>query len=114
MGKTTVGWDVWTALTADGITAGYVDIDQLGMSMPAPPADPERYGLKVDNLAAVTPHYRGAGAQLVVVSGACDVENVEKFANGARVTLCRLTLDHHQLRARLVNRVGVATLWMPR
>ena len=50
------------------------------------------------------PHYRGAGAQLVVVSGVCDVEHVQKFADGARVTLCRLQLDHEQLRARLHNR----------
>ena len=104
VGKTTVGWEIWTELSATGITAGYVDIDQLGMSVPASPADPEQYGLKVDNLAAVMPHYRNAGAQLVVVSGACDVEHVQKFADGTRVTLCRLQLDHNQLRARLADR----------
>ena len=104
VGKTTVGWEIWTEFTATGLTAGYVDIDQLGMSVPASPEDPERYGLKVDNLAAVMPHFRGAGAQLVVVSGACDIEHVQKFANGARVMLCRLQLDHEQLRARLADR----------
>jgi broad-specificity NMP kinase len=104
VGKTTIGWEIWTELSATGITAGYVDIDQLGISVPAPPADPERYALKVDNLAAVMPNYRRAGAQLVVVSGACDVEHVQKFADGARVTLCRLQLDHDQLRARLADR----------
>ena len=104
VGKTTVGWEIWTELSATGITAAYVDIDQLGMSLPASPADPERYGLKVDNLAAAMPHYRGAGAQLLVVSGACDVQHVQKFANGAGVTLCRLQLDHEQLRARLADR----------
>jgi cytidylate kinase len=104
VGKTTVGWQVWTELSAAGFTAGYVDIDQLGMSLPASTADPERYGLKVDNLAAVLPHYRSAGADLLVVSGACDVEHIQKFADGARVTLCRLQLDHEALRARLAGR----------
>ena len=104
VGKTTVGWKIWTELSATGITAAYVDIDQLGMSIPVSPADPERYGLKVDNLGVLMPHYRRAGAQLVVVSGACDVEHVQKFADGARVMLCRLELDHEQLRTRLADR----------
>ena len=105
-GKTTVGWQIWSELTAAGITAGYVDIDQLGISLPASADDPQRYRLKSENLAVVMPHYRVAGAQVVVVSGTCDIEHARKFAGGAAVTLCRLRLDHDELRNRLAGRGG--------
>ena len=42
-----------------------------------------------------------AGAQVVVVSGTCDVKQTEKFVHEAAVTLCRLQLGHDELRARL-------------
>jgi len=103
-GKTTVAWRIWSELTAAGITAGYVDIDQVGMSVPRPAQDPEHYQLKVDNLAAVVRNCQAAGARLVVISGTCDVERTRRFADNAPVTLCRLALEHGQIRARLAER----------
>lgn len=104
VGKTTVGWQIRSELAAAGVTAGYVDIDQLGMSEPAPADDPHRYRLKAENLAAVIPNYRAAGAQIMVVSGTCGIEHVRKFADSPAVTLCRLRLDHDELRIRLSER----------
>ena len=34
IGKSTVGWEIFTQLTQAGIEAGYVDIDQLGICIP--------------------------------------------------------------------------------
>jgi adenylylsulfate kinase-like enzyme len=104
VGKTTVGWEIWSELAAAGITAGYLDIDQLGMSEPAPADDPHRYRRKAQNLAAVIPHYGAAGAQIVVVSGTCGIEHARAFAENPAVTLCRLRLDHDELRRRLSGR----------
>jgi hypothetical protein len=91
-------------MSGAGITAAYVDIDQLGISVPAPADDPERYRLKAENLAAIVAQFRADGAQVVVVSGTCDVMHVQKFVDKAEVTLCRLQLSHEELRARLAHR----------
>jgi adenylylsulfate kinase-like enzyme len=103
-GKTTVAWRIWSEVSTAGITAGYVDIDQVGMSVPRPADDPEHYQLKVDNLAAVVRNCQAAGARLVVISGTCDVERARGFADSAPVTLCRLALEHDQISARLAGR----------
>ncbi len=103
-GKTAVAGRIFSELSAAEITAGYVDIDQVGMSMPRPEYDPEHYQLKVDNLAAVVRNCQAAGARLVVISGTCDVERTRGFAGNAPVTLCRLSLEHDQIRARLAER----------
>lgn len=103
VGKTTIGWEIWSELAAAGITAGYLDIDQLGMSEPAPADDPHRYRRKAENLAAVVPDYGAAGAQ-IVVSGTCGIEHAREFAENPAVTLCRLRLDHDELRIRLSGR----------
>jgi len=104
VGKTTVGWEIRSELAAAGITAGYVDIDQLGMSEPAPADDPHRYRLKASNLAAVIPNYGAVGAQILVVSGTGGIEQARTLAESPAVTLCRLRLDHDELRIRLSDR----------
>ncbi len=34
VGKTTVGWEIFSRLTRTGVAAAFVDIDQLGMCYP--------------------------------------------------------------------------------
>ena len=63
IGKSTVGWEIFTQLTQAGIEAGYVDIDQLGMCYPEPAPDPGRHRMKAQNLgAAITLCRLHAGA----------------------------------------------------
>src|SRR5262245_18986915 len=69
VGKTTVGFEVFAGLARDGVRAGFVDIDQLGMDYPEPPHDPGRYRLKAGNLNSVVANFRAAGARGVVVAG---------------------------------------------
>jgi len=68
VGKSTIGWHIRHRLTG----AAFVDIDQLGMCYPEPPADPGRHLLKASNLAAVLDGFRAAGVRCVVVAGVVD------------------------------------------
>src|SRR5215471_3813961 len=68
VGKTTVAWEIYTALAGAGTPAGYVDIDQLGICFPEPAGDRGRHRLQARNLNAVVGAFRAAGARCVVVS----------------------------------------------
>jgi broad-specificity NMP kinase/gluconate kinase len=100
VGKSTVGWELFRGL--DG-TAGYVDIDQLGMCYPESPADPGRHRLKAANLGAVVRSFRSAGARALVVSGVLDRAHTPRPA-GVDLTVCALRSEPGVLRARLVRR----------
>ena len=106
VGKSTVGWDIYSRLARGGIRAAFADIDQLGMCYPEPPSDPGRYRMKERNLAAVTEGLRAAGSECVVVSGVADpVRGVPAGAvPGADVTVCLLTVTPAELERRLARR----------
>ena len=72
IGKSTIGWEIFTQLIQAGIAVGYVDIDQLGICYPEPASDPGRHRMKAQNLGAVVANYRAAGARCVIVSGVVD------------------------------------------
>ena len=72
VGKSVVGWEVYSRLIDRGRPCAYVDIDQLGICYPAPSTDPHRHRLKADNLAAVAAGFAGQGARGLVVSGVLD------------------------------------------
>ena len=72
VGKTSVGWEIYSELVRSGIQTGYVDIDQLGMCYPELATDPGRHRMKTRNLGAVVAVYRAAEARCVVVSGVID------------------------------------------
>jgi DNA polymerase III delta prime subunit len=115
VGKTTVGWQLFTQLTRDGTPTGYVDIDQLGMCYaaptpdewaPEPASDPGRYRMKARNLDAVVTNFQAAGAQCLIVSGVVDADR--GFDAGlvphAALTACRLRCEPGDLRTRLAGR----------
>jgi hypothetical protein len=115
VGKSTVAWELFTGLTADGVPAGYVDIDQLGMCYgppterewaPEPASDPARYRMKERNLAAVVANYRAAGAHGLIVSGIVDpVRGIDAGLFGdAVLTPLRLRSTPDELRRRVTGR----------
>jgi adenylylsulfate kinase-like enzyme len=107
VGKTTVGWEIFSQLDSAGVRVGYVDIDQLGMCYPTPADDPHNHRVKVANVAAAVATFRAAGARCVVVSGTVDVDQARTYADqipGAALTFCRLSLDRDGLRTRLAER----------
>ncbi|MBE3074962.1 MAG: AAA family ATPase [Actinobacteria bacterium] len=106
-GKSTVAWQVFSDLAGQGLCAGYLDIDQIGMLAPPPDADASCHRFKVDNLAGMVRNYRTAGTQVLVISGVIDPEHGHDFAEAAvdaDITFCHLTLDEPTLRERLAAR----------
>jgi broad-specificity NMP kinase len=106
-GKSTVAWQVFSDLADRGLCIGYLDIDQIGMLQPPPDADPSCHRFKVDSLAAMVRNYRGAGAQVLIISGVLDPEHGHDFAAAAvdaDITFCHLTVDEPKLRERLGGR----------
>ncbi|RKT88017.1 Adenylylsulfate kinase [Saccharopolyspora antimicrobica] len=108
VGKTTVAWEIRSRLIREGVDAGFVDIDQLGMCFPEPADDPGRYRMKTANLRSVVAHFQAAGARCVIVSGVLDAARgvaAEEIPQ-ARLSVCRLRADHDQLAERFRARQG--------
>jgi hypothetical protein len=105
-GKSAAGWEVYAGLARSGARAGFVDIDQLGMCLPAPPDDPQRYRLKERNVSAVAANFRIAGCDAFVVSGDLGPSQVisSGTVGGASLAICRLRASPDELRRRLTAR----------
>jgi adenylylsulfate kinase-like enzyme len=110
VGKTTVGWDIYSQLVHAGIEAAYVDIDQLGMCYPETPADPGRHLLMARNLGAMVANFAAAGARSVIVSGAVDPARgvCADLDPHAVLITCRLRAGSAELRRRYLGRSGDA------
>lgn len=63
VGKSSVGWEIFTQLRNAGIKTGYADGDQLGLCYPVPEDDPVNHRVKSMNLGAVYHNFRDAGAR---------------------------------------------------
>jgi hypothetical protein len=92
VGKSTVGWEVFSRLFATTRT-GYVDLAQITFA--TPPLDVPGKARRLDAVRRV---YREAGARHLVVTG----EHHADLLPEAR--LCRLHASHDQLVARLLLR----------
>ncbi|HTZ91491.1 MAG TPA: hypothetical protein VMB74_03780 [Streptosporangiaceae bacterium] len=106
VGKSTVSWQLFTELTQDGAHIAFADTDQLCMCYPAPPSDPGREYLKAQNLGAMIPNYRAAGARCVIVNGVVDpVAGIYRdLIPDAAVTVCRMRADRDELARRFISR----------
>ena len=115
VGKTAVTWELFVQLVQEGVTTGYVDIDQLGMCYapptaqdwaPEPTDDPGRHRLAARTLDAVVANFQSAGARCIVVAGVTDrVHGVRaELVPRAALTACRLRAEPEHLKARLTNR----------
>jgi hypothetical protein len=105
-GKSAAGFALYDGLARSGARAGFVDIDQLGMCLPAPPDDPERFRLKERNVSAVAANFRAAGCDALVVSGDLGLSAgiSRSTVHGADLTVCRLRASPDELRRRLTAR----------
>jgi adenylylsulfate kinase-like enzyme len=108
VGKTAVGWELFSQLRRAGIAASFVDIDQLGMCYPETAADPGRYRLKTRNLAHVVATFAAAGTECVVVSGVADPRHGvdTELLPQAALTLARLRAARDVISERLAARTG--------
>jgi hypothetical protein len=70
VGKSTIGFRLYQRCLQAGLTAGYVDLGQIGLVRPADAGDPGHQRLRARNLAAIWRNYRAAGATHLVATGA--------------------------------------------
>jgi predicted ABC-type ATPase len=105
VGKSSVGWEVFTQVRAAGVTAAYLDTDQIGFCRPEPQDDPDHYVLRSRNVAALWPNFLAAGARAMIVSGILETpDGVRRFTAavpGASVTIVRLRATPETLRERI-------------
>lgn len=108
VGKSTVGWALYMWATARGRPVAYVDIDQLGLLVPAPAGDPECHRLEATNLVEVLDTFRRHGARQLIVSGVVDshrgIGPYVRKARDVEFTLVRLRCTREKLRSRYLGR----------
>ena len=63
VGKSTIGFQLYLQCLQAGLTAGYIDLDQIGFLTPPADGDPGNHRLKAANLAAIWRTYHAAGAR---------------------------------------------------
>jgi hypothetical protein len=108
VGKSTVGWALFSQLVGAGRHGAYLDLDQISLCYPQPADDPDNFRLQATNLGAMWPVYRAAGAGFMIVSGLVNsAQGVRRYADllpGTAVTVCRLRVGTDELRARIDRR----------
>ena len=108
VGKSSVGYELFSQVYRSGIKAGYLDFDQVGLCYPPPDDDPDNHRVKAQNLGAVWPTYRAAGARCLIAAGSAETrETVRMYADmvpDTDLTLCRLRAGHDQLTERVFRR----------
>lgn len=108
VGKSSVGWEIFTQLRNAGINTGYADADQLGLCYPVPEDDPVNHRVKSLNLGAVYHNFRDAGARCFILSGSVNsAEEVRMYRDqipGAALSLCMLRADPSVIKERFLQR----------
>lgn len=113
VGKSSVGWEIFTQLRNTGIKTGYADADQLGLCYPVPEDDPVNHRVKSLNLGAVYHNFRDAGARCFIFSGSVssaeELRMYREQISGASLSLCMLSANPSVIRSRFLQRG-----WNPR
>ena len=114
VGKSTIGFRFYMNCLNAGLTAGYVDLRQIGFLRLADADDPGNRRLKARNLAAIWRNYQAAGATHLVAGGAIDNRGdfrpYTEELTGADVTLVRLRAGRDELTRRIMTR-GAGGSW---
>jgi predicted ABC-type ATPase len=108
VGKSTIGFQLYLRCLRAGLTAGYIDLDQIGFLTPHPEGDPRNHRLKAQNLAGIWRTYHAAGARHLVMTGPIENQAVlhayRAALPSAVVTTCRLHAGPAELRRRIMTR----------
>lgn len=108
VGKSSVGWEVFSSWLAAGRTTAFVDLAQIGFLNVSGIAQPELVQLKAANLAALWSTFADAGADHLVVNGeiasALEAEVYRAALPKTESTIYRLTADAPTLRERVYER----------
>lgn len=105
VGKTTVGWEIYTRLADRGVGVAYVDTDNLGF---VTPSYDDPIELVARNLASMWPNFAEAGGRCLVVAGIIVTpehrRRIEAAIPGTALTLVRLTATPATISERIVRR----------
>jgi hypothetical protein len=108
VGKSTVGYEIFTRVLGDRVQAAFIDLAQIGFCRPAPDDDPDHHRLKAHHLGRVWEGFRAAGAQCLIISGnVTDAETVDRYTGAipsAAWTMCRLRAGRDTLTQRILLR----------
>ena len=114
VGKSTTGFCFYLKCLSAGLTAGYVDLAQVGFLRPAAAADPGGHQMKARTLAAIWRNYRVAGATHLVATGIiasrADLRLYTGQLQGTGVAHVRLRADSAELSRRIMTR-GAGGSW---
>jgi hypothetical protein len=107
VGKSSVGYAIFQQVRRSGIKVAYVDLDQVGLCYPSPADDPHNHR-EGQNLGAVWPVYRAAGARCLIAVGAVPSREIVMTYAGkvpdTDLTLCRLRAGPECLTERVFRR----------
>lgn len=105
VGKSVVGWELFSRLFGAGIKAAYVDLAQVGFYRPAPEGDPTNHRIRARNLGGMWRTFQEAGVRSLVMSGGVDRSDVAasyaRALPGTALTICRLRAGPDQLTERV-------------
>jgi Mrp family chromosome partitioning ATPase len=114
VGKSTIAFRLYMQYLNAGLTASYVDLDQIGFISPARPDDRFRHRLKARNLAAIWRNYHAVGATHLIATGPIESNAalqmyIDALPN-AVITFCRLHASPDELTRRVMSR-GAGGSW---
>ena len=108
VGKSTIGFELYLKYLRAGLTAGYIDLGQIGFVSPGRPGDRSQHRLRAQNLAAMWRNYHTAGATHLVATGRIDSDaafaTYREALPAAAITLCRLHAGRTELTRRIMTR----------
>lgn len=108
VGKSTVGFGLFNNLLADGRTAAYLDLQQLGFLADLPDDAPGGHEVVAGCVADLWEQYRAVGAQDLVLTGqveqAADVQRYRDALGATSLVVCRLRTSQEALRDRILAR----------
>lgn len=108
VGKSTIGFRLYMQYLNAGLSAGYVDLDQIAFISVARLDDPGCHRLRARNLAAMWRNYHAAGATHLIATGPVEssaaLQAYTDTLPRATVTLCRLHAGPDELTRRVLSR----------
>jgi Transposase, Mutator family len=108
VGKTSVAFEVSELLEEAGVPHAVVDVDTLRWCYPAPPGDPFRVNLAMQNLAAIWPNFQAQGAKRLllvdVIESRDQLTRIVAAVPGAEILIIRLRATLETLVTRVRQR----------
>jgi hypothetical protein len=110
VGKSTIGYHLFTRLNRTIAKSAYLDLAQIAFCHPASATDPDHHHLKATTMAAMWDNFRSAGAQHLVITGTVaipkDLAPYRASLRPTRFTLARLDASADALTNRLASRAA--------